>query len=99
MRSRKSSRYARLIPALWEPVRLYQRFLAKKQMNSEEEAATAENTVPPQDVPDVWAGLTQLHPNMDAGCREPQMWPLQYWMYWAIWMKSRYVWAMRLMEK
>ena len=46
-----------------------------------------------QAVQDVWDGLTVLLPSTDAVCRELRTLPLQFWMYWDIWMRFRYALA------
>ena len=48
---------------------------------------------------DVWDGLTVWHPSTDAGCRARQTWRLQCLTCLVIWMKSRFVWVMRSMER
>ena len=44
-------------------------------------------------------GSTVLHPNTDAVSRELQTLLLQYWMFWDIWMRSRFAQAMRSTER
>ena len=68
-------------------------------MSLEDAEVTAESMALRQVVRDVSAGLIVLLPSMDAECREQQTLRLLYWMYLDIWMKFRYVSAMRLMEK
>ena len=69
------------------------RFSVKRLTSLEDAAVMAENTVQPQDVRDVWDGMTVLHLNTAAVCRVLQMWHLQYLTYLAIWMRFRYVLA------
>ena len=49
------------------------RSLERKQTSLEDVVVTAESTALQQDVQEEWDGLTVLHPNMAAECREQQM--------------------------
>jgi len=99
MRSVRSLLYAKHTLPQSEQVLLFQRSLARRQMSFADAAVTAESSVRPQGVRDVWVGLTVWLPNTAAVCRVLRMLPLLFWMYWDIWMRSLSVSVMRSTEK